>query len=263
MIPKIIHYCWYGHGKYSNAISRCLESWKLYCPDYEFMLWNEDNSPMEIKWIQDAYKSCHYAFVADYMRFWALYHYGGVYLDTDMLLIKPIDELLTNEMFLGREDERLASMGIIGMPQYAEFCKKCLEYYDTLLFETNNVPIITEILTPTLVQFGFKFENKTQTLSNGLTVYQSSYFYPVHYRDQFDVEELFEPPYGGFVKDDQPTYAIHLWNKSWADEWELFSKKKYREGFAKVWWRVRENPKQPVKYYKKVAKSFVKMILGW
>ena len=261
MIPKIIHYCWFGRGKYSNAILKCMESWKKYCPDYQFMLWNEDNSPMDIKWMHDTYKCGHYAFSADYMRFWALYNYGGVYLDTDMLLIKPIDEFLKNDMFLGREDATHASMGIIGMPRHADMCKLILDYYNSLTFDINHVPIITVVLTPLLENFGYKYENITQTLTNGLTIYQSSYFYPVHYRDTFDVQDLLTPPYGGFVKKDQPTYGIHLWNKSWADEWECFNKHNYKQAYRQVWFRLWSNPIQPYKYYKKLFKQTIKMIL--
>ena len=100
MIPKIIHYCWYGRGEKSAAIQMCIESWRKYCPDYEIKEWNEDNSPMHIKWMHDAYKHQKYAFVADYARFYALHQDGGIYMDTDMLLVKPIDEFLKNSMFM-------------------------------------------------------------------------------------------------------------------------------------------------------------------
>lgn len=254
MIPKIIHYCWFGRGKYPKTIQKCIESWKKYCPDYTFMLWNEDNAPMDEPWIKETYALRQYAFVADYVRFWALYNYGGIYLDTDMLLIKPIDEFLSNTMFLGREDEKHASMGIIGMPERSEFCKVVLDYYSVLKFDINNVPIITVILTPKLEKFGYKYENITQTLSNGLTIYESSYFYPVHFHDKFEVQDLLTPPYGGFVKPNKPTYAIHLWNKSWADEWENFEKKNYSQAYSIVWHKIRKNPIQPLKYYKKILK---------
>lgn len=260
MIPKIIHYCWYGRGEYSNAIVKCIESWKKFCPDYTFMLWNEDNSPMDIPWIKDAYSMRRFAFVADYMRFWALYQYGGIYLDTDMLLIKPIDVFLKDVMFLGREDAIHASMGIIGMSANTQFCKTIIDYYDSMRFDINNIPIITELLTPLLEQYGFRNENITQTLSNDLTIYESSYFYPVHYRDEFNVIDLLTPPYGGFVTSSKPTYGIHLWNKSWANEWELFEKGKYKEAYSLVWSTLCHNPKQPLKYYKKVVKYTLVML---
>ena len=218
------------------------------------MLWNEDNSPMEIPWVKEAYSMRRYAFVADYMRFWALYNYGGIYLDTDMLLLKPIDDLLNNKMFIGREDAERVSMGIIGMPPKAEFCKECLDYYNSIRFDSNNLPIITIVLTHIFEQYGFQRKNITQTLSNGLIIYETAYFYPVHYRDTFDVKDLLAPPYGGFVSPDMPTYTIHLWNKSWSTEWELFEKKKYKEAFLLVWSTLKNRPLQSFKYYKKLIK---------
>ena len=134
--------------------------------------------------------------------------------------------------------------------------------YSNSVFDPKHIITINGIITPILEQYGFEHTDVTQTLTNGLTVFSSSYFYPVHYRDTFNVEDLFNPPYGGFVKPNVPTYTIHLWNKSWAHEMELFSKKRYKEGFVKVWWRIRQNPKQPIKYYKKVIKYFIKFLLG-
>ncbi len=262
MIPKIIHYCWFGRGKFTLEIEKCMASWRKYCPDWEICRWDEDNSPMDIPWIRDAYKMHQYAFVADYVRLYVLYKRGGIYLDTDMLLIHSLDVFLNEQKFIGREDKNYASFGIIGMPPGDEFCKLCLEYYDNSVFDNKHRITINRIITPILEQYGFEHNDVSQTLTNGLTVFCSSYFYPVHYRDTFNVENLFNPPYGGFVKPNVPTYAIHLWNKSWAHEMELFSKKRYKEGFVKVWWRIRQNPKQPIKYYKKVIKYFIKFLLG-
>jgi len=92
MIPKIIHYCWYGHGEMSVPIKETIDSWRQQCPEYELKLWTEENSPVDLPYLRDALKHHKWAFAADYMRFYALYHEGGVYMDTDMFLIKPIDD---------------------------------------------------------------------------------------------------------------------------------------------------------------------------
>jgi len=247
MIPKIIHYCWYGRGEKSAAIKMCIESWKKFCPDYEIKEWNEDNSPMNIRWMHDAYKHRKYAFVADYARFYALYHEGGVYMDTDMLLVKPIDEFLENRMFLGCEDAFNASMGIIGMEKGCDFCKMIMDWYDNTSFDIVKPPIITRFISPQLFQFGFTEEDKTQHLTNGLTVYQSNYFYPIHYTQDFELQDVYS-----YQKPD--TYGIHLWNKSWTDEFRLFEAGEYQLAFAEVRARLKRTPLLPFSYWKKVIK---------
>ena len=102
MIPKVIHYCWFGRGEFSPAIRMCIDSWRKFCPEYEIKCWNEDNSPMNVSWVSEAYRHRKFAFMADYVRFYVLYHEGGVYMDTDMLLTKPIDEFLLEKAFVGR-----------------------------------------------------------------------------------------------------------------------------------------------------------------
>lgn len=248
MIPKIIHYCWYGRGEKSAAIQMCIESWRKYCPDWEIKEWNEENSPMHIRWMHDAYKHQKYAFVADYARFYALYQEGGVYMDTDMLLVKPIDDFLKDGVcFLGREDQYNASMGIIGMIEGNELCRTILGYYDQMKFDVVKPPIITRFLTPILQQYGLIEEDTTQHLSNGLVVYQSDYFYPIHYSQDFDLKDVYsyQKPH---------THGIHLWNKSWTDEFKLFEAGEYKLGFTEVKKRFMRTPFLPLSYWKKVIK---------
>lgn len=247
MIPKIIHYCWYGRGEHSAAMRMCIESWRKYCPDYEIREWNEENSPMNIPWVHDAYKHHKYAFVADYMRFYAMYQDGGIYMDTDMLLTREINEFLNDEMFLGREDQYNASMGIIGMPKQSIFCKMCLDFYDSTKFDMIHPPIITRFLTPKLFEFGFIEVDETQHLTNGLVVYRSDYFYPIHYTQEFDLADVYL-----YAKPN--TYGIHLWNKSWTDEFKLFEAKQYKLGYEEVWKRFKRTPILPIRYWMKVVK---------
>ena len=255
MIPKVIHYCWYGKGEYSPEIKMCLDSWKKHCPGWEICLWNEDNSPMDVPWVRDAYKHQKYAFMADYVRFWALYHYGGIYLDTDMLLVKPLDSFLGDAAFLGREDVYTASMGIIGAGKGSEFCRMCLGLYDSAVFNMASIPIITRLITPELFRFGFTEEDITQHLSNGLVVYKSDVFYPIHYSTPFELSEI-----GSFIKED--TVGVHLWNKSWKDEIQMLAAGEYKEGFHLVWKRLLRTPILPLRYYKKVIKYLLFWALG-
>ena len=95
MIPKIIHYCWFGHNPLPNSAIKCINSWKKFFPDYEIREWNEDNFDVEsIPYTAEAYRIKKYAFVSDYARFWVLYHHGGLYFDTDVEVIKPMDDII-------------------------------------------------------------------------------------------------------------------------------------------------------------------------
>jgi len=256
MIPKLIHYCWYGKGKKSATIEMCIASWHKFCPDYEFKEWNEDNSPMDILWMRAAYKHQKYAFVADYARFYFLYHEGGIYLDTDMLLVKPIDTFLEEKCFIGLEDEHNANMGLIGAEKGSEFCKLCLDYYDSQTFDMVNPPIITRFITPLLFNFGFKEEDVCQRLSNGITVYKSDFFYPIHYSQKFNLKDVYT-----YQKPD--TYSIHLWNKSWLDEFHLLEAGEYKLGFSEVLKRLKRTPFLPIRYWKKVIKYFGRYVGLW
>lgn len=104
MIPKIIHYCWFGHGPLPPLAVKCIESWKKYLPEYEIKRWDESNFDIEmIAYTAEAYAARKYAFVSDYARFWILYHHGGLYFDTDVEVIKPLDDIVERGPFLGCE----------------------------------------------------------------------------------------------------------------------------------------------------------------
>ena len=105
MIPKIIHYCWFGRNPLPESARKCIESWKKYLPDYEIKEWNEDNFDVNIiPYTAEAYKLKKYAFVSDYARFWILYKYGGLYFDTDVEVIKPMDDIIARGPFMGCEN---------------------------------------------------------------------------------------------------------------------------------------------------------------
>lgn len=247
MIPKTIHYCWYGRKKKPEIVEMCIQSWREYCPGYTIKEWNEDNSPLEIRWMKDAYKHQKFAFVADYARFYVLYNEGGIYLDTDMLLINSLDDFLIDSLFIGREDKYNASMGIIGAEKGSDFCQQILEVYDHTHFDVVSPPIITRFVTQLLFQYGFTEEDRTQRLTNGLIIYKSDYFYPIHYSQKFDLQDVLNYK-------SENTYAIHLWNKSWCDEFNLFEEGNYSLAYKEVLRRVKRTPMLPLKYWRKIIK---------
>lgn len=114
MIPKTIHYCWFGRQPVPPLLTKCIESWKQHLPEYELVLWNEDRFDISHAnlFVQQAYNSGKYAFVSDYVRMYALYHYGGIYLDTDVEVVKSFDDLLDYDVFFGFENQKMIGSGL-------------------------------------------------------------------------------------------------------------------------------------------------------
>ena len=131
---KIIHYCWFGPKPLSKLAKRCMQSWKKFLPDYDLMLWNEENFDFnQNKFVKEAYENKKWAFVADYARLKALSNYGGIYLDTDMEIIKDISCVLKDECFLGVEDSGLINAAVIGSKKcHNEFIDKLIAQYDNI-----------------------------------------------------------------------------------------------------------------------------------
>lgn len=215
MIPKKIHYCWFGPAPLPKLVKRCVQTWREVMPDYEICLWNEENSPMNHPFVQQAYSAKKYAFVADYVRFWALHNYGGVYLDTDMYVVKRFDDLLHANFFCGWEtsmtlsgDEsgvsvpNVISCGALGACALGEVTEAILKYYDGLTFDSSNLAayIVPRIITPILKNY-----------TNEVMIYPYDYFYPLPY------EERFAWNWRKYATTN--TYAIHLWNISWGNSW--------------------------------------------
>jgi FkbM family methyltransferase len=234
MIPKVIHYCWFGNNAKTPLINDCISSWKRQLTDYKFVEWNEDNYPIIHPFAKEAYKAKKWAFLADYARFDILYREGGIYLDTDMYLLKNLDTLLSNACFFGYEDINTISFGIIGAEKEHPAIEDCLSAYDKLPFSIN-LPPITTILNNILV------ENK-----NLITVYPVEYFYalPLSKRGH-NFHDYITPK----------SYAVHLWNASWFNEWQLFENGFKSEALAIVRNKLKKQPFQPLSYYTKLIKK--------
>lgn len=237
-----------------DELKVCIASWERICPDYTIKRWDENNSPMNNSWVKAAYKHHKFAFVADYIRFYALYSEGGIYMDTDMLLIKNIDRFLSDTAFVGFEDEFNVSMGIIGAEKCHFIIKKCLDFYDSTVFDMVRPPIITHIMTSIINELSPIDMNKYQKIS-GISLYPSDYFYPIHYKDTFTPETM-DKYYT------ENTHGVHLWSHSWVSEFSFFEKKKYKEGFKIASQRLLRTPFLPIGYYKKLIKYILKFTFG-
>lgn len=186
MIPKIIHYCWFGSGPKSELIEKCISSWNKYLPDYEIIEWNEDNFDISSNlYVKQAYEAKKWAFVSDYVRLFALYTCGGVYLDTDVEILKPFDSaFLQNRAFTGFEAKDSPVTAVLGAEKGNPIIDALLSYYLDHVFinadGSYNLKTNTNTISEFLIQNGILPNGKLQDVS-GFRVYPQIYFVPIIY----------------------------------------------------------------------------------
>lgn len=191
MIPKVIHYCWFGGNPLPDKAVECINSWKKYMPEYEIKQWDETNFNVNIiPYTTEAYDAKKYAFVSDYARFWILYNYGGVYFDTDVEMIKPIDDIIGRGAFLGCETDSIRLGGSMpgvapglgmGSPKGHELLMDFLKLYQSLHFITAdgiNQKTVDQYTTELLMNYGLKLTESIQLVADTY-IYPGEYFGPV------------------------------------------------------------------------------------
>ncbi len=192
-IPKIIHYCWFGGKPLPLLAKKCIDSWKKFLPEYEIKQWDESNFDVNIiPYTSQAYEAKKYAFVSDYARLWLLYKYGGLYFDTDVEVIKPLDNIISSGAFMGCENKFNPNMppvnlhinpglGLGALPMMNIF-HELLELYDSLQFIKEdgslNLKTIVEYTSELFVQHGLKNCPNIQRIE-GISIYPWDYFCPM------------------------------------------------------------------------------------
>ena len=216
MIPKKIHYCWFGRNPLPELAKNCIASWKKYLPEYEIIEWNEDNFDInENEYVSEAYSSKKWAFVTDYVRLKALVEYGGIYMDTDVEVTKPLDRFLNHHAFSGFEDVESVPTGIMA-------CEKGFELFETLLKTYENRHFIKEdgslditTNTTSITEFclahGLILNNQLQEIE-GFALYPNDFFCP-------------KDPDTNQIMITENTYTIHHFAGSWSSPWYRFKKK--------------------------------------
>lgn len=207
MIPKIIHYCWFGRGEKPGLAKKCIASWRRFCPDFEIHEWNEDNCDyLSIPFMAEAYQAKKYAFVSDVMRLIVLEQYGGVYFDTDVEVVRDISGLLADEGFIGFENNHYVASGLtIAAQAHHPVIQAMIEEYKKLHFMNPDGSMNTvgcpHLNTDVMEQFGLVRNGKEQIVS-GIHVYPEDYFNPM------------DSTTGKLTKTER-TYSIHWYSMSW------------------------------------------------
>lgn len=205
MIPKTIHYCWFGRGEKSKLAQKCIESWKKYCPEYKIIEWNEDNFDVsKYPYAKYCLENRKWAFLSDFVRLKVVCEYGGVYFDTDVELIKNIDELLKYEAFYGFESNEYVNSGLgFGSVANHKTIVTMLEQYNVLEADENGEFKMTgcpTLNTKTLVSLGLVLNGSMQEI-------EGAYILPVDYLNPFDDAT-------GILRKTNNTYSIHWYSKS-------------------------------------------------
>lgn len=217
MIPKVIHYCWFGGKEKPKSVQRCIASWRKYCPDYEIKEWSEDNFDVNMMpYTRDAYQAGKYAFVSDVARFWVLYHEGGVYFDTDVEVIKPIDGLIERGAFMGWEKpDALGNIHVapglgLAAPKDFPLYKEVLDGFDALSYYLEDgqwnpytmIPLVTDLLLQKGLKLDGKLQNVDVDVSVSVTIYPADYLCPM---DSLT----------GKIELTNNTHTIHHYSMSW------------------------------------------------
>lgn len=218
MIPKVIHYCWFGGGPLPKKERRCMESWKKFAPDYEIVRWDESNYDVhKNRYMAEAYDRKKWGFVPDYARFDIIYTHGGIYLDTDVELVKPLDELLSNEAYMGFESGEWINGGIgFGAEAGNPLIKGLRDMYDDLKFVKDDGELdltpSPHFITEYLVEHGLVRDDSMQVLEGSLRIYPTVYFAAKDYDT-------------GKVSITENTVSIHQYSATWNTPRQKFMKK--------------------------------------
>ena len=222
MIPKTIHYCWFGGKPMPKPVKKCMKSWKKYCPDYQLVRWDEKTFDLSTapRYVQQAYQAKKWAFVTDYVRLQVIYEFGGIYLDTDVEVIRNLDKLLHNQVYFGFETDCAVNTGHgFGAEKGAPILREFLQDYEDRSFYladgTMDLTPCPERNTAVLSAHGLVLNGEEQILDGGIHVYPRSFFCPKDFES-------------GEILCTGETCSIHHFDASWHTGFEKFLRRKSR-----------------------------------
>lgn len=222
IIPKKMHYCWFGKNKLPNEYLRYMETWKKYCPGYEIIRWDEQNyDVMKSNYLKQAYNNKKWAFVSDYARVDVVYQYGGIYLDTDVELVKSFDEFLKWDMFCGFQNSKHINWGLgFGAVKGHEILREVLKVYEQMDFINSdgslNLVTCPVIQSSVMSKYGFVLDGTPQEKDN-VVVYPKEFFSPYSLKK-------------GFGRITANTHSIHHYSASWLEK----NRKPQKDGISLI-----------------------------
>lgn len=229
MIPKIIHYCWLSGEEFPSLIKKCINTWETKLPDYKIICWDRTRFDVNrIPWVKESFEAHKYAFASDYIRYYALYNYGGIYLDSDVEVIKSFNNLLNNHSFIGYENvSGLLEPAVVGAEKGTDWCRYMMEYYENNSFVTS-----PRIVAPIIINNLFKAQFKdfpiepvtveTLIADNKIRLCPAVYFSPI--KTDKDKNYQKDKNISIDLRNNPDTYCIHRFNGSWVSP---FRKKIY------------------------------------
>lgn len=240
MIPKILHYCWFGNGVMPDLVLSCLASWRKYLPDYKIVVWNEENFDVnQYLFASEAYQEKKFAFVADVCRLHALKHMGGIYLDTDVEYLRPLEPyMLQEKAFTGFEDNLLLSSAIMGSEKDGKWINDLLLHYHNRSFYLEDgrldVNPNTEIITSFMkANKGLQINNALQKIDQYCTIYPSDFFSPKSWKTlKINTTEntyCIHHFAGSWLHTNEMSYIGRLANKLLGKKWSNYLSEKYRK----------------------------------
>lgn len=209
MIPKVVHYCWFGRGEMPELAKKCIASWKTFLPDYEIKEWNEDNFDINSnQYIREAYESRKFAFVTDYVRLYAIYMEGGIYMDTDVEVLKTLNPFLHHHAFSGFETDGNVPTGMMAGEKGSVWAKELLDMYDNRKFimadGSFDMTTNTTVITKYMLGKGLVLNNRYQDFPGLCTMYPAEFFCPKDHRT-------------GKIKCTHNTVCIHHFAGTWLE----------------------------------------------
>ena len=246
IIPKLIHYCWFGKNPKPDLAIKCISSWKKKCPNYQIIEWNEENFNIETcpLYVRQAYENKMWAFVTDYIRLKIVYDYGGIYFDTDVEVIKNIDDLCTHKAFFGFEDGKNIATGLgFGACKKHPLINALIKDYENISFVKNDgefdLTPCPQRNTEVFIKYGLIQNDGYQILDDDVLILPSIYLCPIDYSTMRRKWSL-------------KTYTIHWFAASWQSEYEKDQHKKYVDILNK----------ERIDYIKHTPNRLIRFILG-
>lgn len=233
LIPPVIHYCWFGRNEMPELYQNCIASWRKYCPNYEIVEWNEDTCDFDSNsFAREAYEAGKYGFVSDWFHLKIIYEYGGIYLDTDVELLKSLDDLRREEAFCGMQTPGVANLGLgFGAVKGHKVISRMMERYKNLHFDSSDEKAISSCVSPLLQtqdlkELGMKNENKWQQVE-GMTIFPVEVLSPKSLvTEELDITEY--------------SYSIHHYSGSWVSKKAKMEREKYIASVRRILERMEE-----------------------